>query len=151
MAVDWKKFLNPLVIWTPGGQLKHEIIDRAGSQLDLLPTIMGILGGDYIQSSWGKDLLVKENNKNNFAYVVENNFVGIIDEENIYIDGITVDGVLRKKSDDSIKAVDSGAGVLLIIKNYSGDVMNFEMAAEMAEMEGINVKNYWKYKKKWKK
>ena len=102
IEIDWKKFLNPLVIWTPGGQLKHEIIDRAGSQLDLLPTIMGILGGDYIQSSWGKDLLVKENNKNNFAYVVENNFVGIIDEENIYIDGITVDGVLRKKSDDSI-------------------------------------------------
>lgn len=40
---------------------------------------------------------------------------------------------------EAIKAVDSGEGVLLIIKNYSGDVMNFEMAAEMAEMEGINV------------
>ena len=39
-----------------------------------------------------------------------------------------------------IKAVDSGAGVLLIIKNYSGDVMNFEMAAELAQMEGIEVK-----------
>lgn len=41
---------------------------------------------------------------------------------------------------EAIKAVDSGEGVLLIIKNYSGDVMNFEMAAEMAGMEGINVK-----------
>lgn len=41
---------------------------------------------------------------------------------------------------EAIKAVDSGAGVLLIIKNYSGDVMNFEMAAEMAEIEGIKVK-----------
>jgi dihydroxyacetone kinase-like protein len=29
------------------------------------------------------------------------------------------------------KAVDGGAGVLLIVKNYEGDVMNFEMAAEM--------------------
>lgn len=38
-----------------------------------------------------------------------------------------------------IKAVDGGAGVLLIIKNYSGDVMNFEMAAELAEMENIQV------------
>src|ERR687883_16272 len=28
------------------------------------------------------------------------------------------------------KAVDTGAGVLFIVKNYSGDVMNFEMAAE---------------------
>ena len=41
---------------------------------------------------------------------------------------------------EAIKAVDSGNGVLLIIKNYSGDVMNFEMAAEMAGMEEINVK-----------
>ena len=41
---------------------------------------------------------------------------------------------------EAIEAVDSGNGVLLIIKNYSGDVMNFEMAAEMAGMEGIDVK-----------
>lgn len=41
---------------------------------------------------------------------------------------------------EGIKAVDSGKGVLLIIKNYTGDVMNFEMAAELAEAEGIEVK-----------
>ncbi|WP_416149813.1 dihydroxyacetone kinase subunit DhaK [Salipaludibacillus sp. HK11] len=40
----------------------------------------------------------------------------------------------------AIKAVDSGHGVLLIIKNYTGDVMNFEMAAELAEAEGIDVR-----------
>ena len=40
---------------------------------------------------------------------------------------------------EAAKAVDSGEGVLLIIKNYSGDIMNFEMAKEMAEMEGIKV------------
>src|SRR5690625_8009347 len=39
----------------------------------------------------------------------------------------------------AIKAVNSGAGVLLIIKNYTGDVLNFEMAAELAEAEGIQV------------
>ncbi|EGD50559.1 dihydroxyacetone kinase, DhaK subunit [Thermoanaerobacter ethanolicus JW 200] len=40
---------------------------------------------------------------------------------------------------EAIKAVDGGKGVLLIIKNYTGDVMNFEMAREMAQMEGIEV------------
>ncbi|MBW6411101.1 dihydroxyacetone kinase subunit DhaK [Clostridium weizhouense] len=40
---------------------------------------------------------------------------------------------------EAIKATDNGNGVLLVIKNYTGDVMNFEMAKEMAEMEGINV------------
>ncbi|MDX3097680.1 dihydroxyacetone kinase subunit DhaK [Streptomyces sp. ME19-03-3] len=36
-------------------------------------------------------------------------------------------------------AVDSGAGVLFIVKNYTGDVLNFDMAAELAEDEGIVV------------
>ncbi|MFS0674049.1 dihydroxyacetone kinase subunit DhaK [Ornithinibacillus sp. 179-J 7C1 HS] len=40
---------------------------------------------------------------------------------------------------EAIKAVDGGAGVFLIIKNYTGDVLNFEMAAELAEAEGIKV------------
>ncbi len=40
---------------------------------------------------------------------------------------------------EAIKVADQGVGVLLIIKNYSGDVMNFEMAQELAEMEGIEV------------
>ncbi|KIY21782.1 dihydroxyacetone kinase subunit DhaK [Mesobacillus subterraneus] len=40
---------------------------------------------------------------------------------------------------EAIKAVDGGKGVLLVIKNYTGDVMNFEMAAELAEVEGIKV------------
>ena len=39
------------------------------------------------------------------------------------------------------KTVNSGAGVLNIVKNYSGDVMNFEMAAELVISEGIRVKN----------
>ncbi|MFI6080669.1 dihydroxyacetone kinase subunit DhaK [Streptomyces sp. NPDC051217] len=36
-------------------------------------------------------------------------------------------------------AVDSGAGVLFIVKNYTGDVLNFDMAAELAEDEGVRV------------
>jgi dihydroxyacetone kinase-like protein len=38
---------------------------------------------------------------------------------------------------EAIKAVNGGKGVLLVIKNYTGDVLNFNMAAEMAEAEGI--------------
>jgi dihydroxyacetone kinase-like protein len=37
------------------------------------------------------------------------------------------------------RAVNGGAGVLHIVKNYTGDVLNFEMAAELAEAEGIEV------------
>src|SRR6185437_4299889 len=37
------------------------------------------------------------------------------------------------------RAVDGGAGVLHIVKNYTGDVLNFEMAAELALADGIEV------------
>lgn len=40
---------------------------------------------------------------------------------------------------EAIQAVNTGAGVFLIIKNYSGDIMNFDMAKELAEMEDIKV------------
>lgn len=40
---------------------------------------------------------------------------------------------------EGIKAIATDAGVLMVVKNYTGDVMNFEMAAEMAQMEGLTV------------
>ena len=42
---------------------------------------------------------------------------------------------------EATKAVDGGAGVLHIVKNYTGDIMNFEMAADMAKEEGIEVES----------
>src|SRR5216110_49730 len=40
---------------------------------------------------------------------------------------------------EAAEAVDTGAGVLFIVKNYEGDVMNFTMAAEMAGREVASV------------
>ncbi len=42
---------------------------------------------------------------------------------------------------EAARMVQGGRGVLYIVKNYSGDVMNFEMAAELAQAEGIAVAN----------
>ncbi|MFK5602508.1 MULTISPECIES: dihydroxyacetone kinase subunit DhaK [Haloferax] len=40
---------------------------------------------------------------------------------------------------EMIQATDAGEGVLCVVKNYEGDVMNFDTAAEMAGMEGVDV------------
>jgi dihydroxyacetone kinase-like protein len=40
---------------------------------------------------------------------------------------------------EATKKVDGGAGVLHIVKNYTGDILNFEMAADLAKGEGIDV------------
>jgi len=59
------------------------------------------------------------------------------------LDGAVAGAVFTSPTPDqvyeAITAVDSGQGVLLVIKNYTGDVMNFEMAADMARDEGIDV------------
>jgi phosphoglycerol transferase MdoB-like AlkP superfamily enzyme len=47
----------PLLLYTPDGSLKPQRVDAVGSQVDILPTIMGYLGGSYKNAAWGKDLL----------------------------------------------------------------------------------------------
>src|SRR5690348_11257961 len=43
------------------------------------------------------------------------------------------------------RAVNGGAGVLHVVKNYTGDVLNFEMAAELAQADGIDVQSVVTY------
>jgi len=42
---------------------------------------------------------------------------------------------------EATKAINGGAGVLHIVKNYTGDIMNFDMAADMARAEGIEIES----------
>jgi len=42
---------------------------------------------------------------------------------------------------EATRAVNGGAGVLHIVKNYTGDILNFEMAAELAQADGIEVES----------
>lgn len=60
------------------------------------------------------------------------------------LDAAVAGAVFTSPTPDQVKAaidaVGTPAGVLLVIKNYTGDVMNFEMAGELAEMDGIPVK-----------
>ncbi len=60
------------------------------------------------------------------------------------LDGVSVGNVFSSPSADAMlaatKEVNGGAGVIYLFGNYGGDVMNFEMAAEMAGMEDIPVK-----------
>ena len=59
------------------------------------------------------------------------------------LDGCAVGGVFQSPSADQMyevtKAIDQGAGVLYIYGNYTGDILNFDMATEMAEVDDIKV------------
>ena len=69
-------------------------------------------------------------------------FLGYVGEG--MIDGAAVGGVFQSPSSEQMyqvtKAIDQGAGVLYIFGNYTGDIFNFDMAAELADFDGIKVK-----------
>jgi phosphoenolpyruvate---glycerone phosphotransferase subunit DhaK len=60
-----------------------------------------------------------------------------------FVDGCAIGNVFSSPTSEQMlaatQAINGGAGVLYLYGNYSGDVMNFGMAAEMAEAEGIKV------------
>jgi dihydroxyacetone kinase-like protein len=68
-------------------------------------------------------------------------FLGYVGEG--MLDGCCIGGVFQSPSADQMlevtRAIDSGTGVLYIYGNYGGDVMNFDMASEMASAENIRV------------
>lgn len=70
-------------------------------------------------------------------------FLGYVGEG--LLDGCGVGGVFQSPSAEQIfeisKEVEAGAGILYLYGNYTGDIMNFDMAAELCEMEGIPTKS----------
>ncbi|CRK59003.1 Phosphoenolpyruvate-dihydroxyacetone phosphotransferase, dihydroxyacetone binding subunit DhaK [Alloactinosynnema sp. L-07] len=60
------------------------------------------------------------------------------------LDAACPGAVFTSPTPDQVQAavaqVDGGAGVLLVVKNYTGDVLNFETAAELAEADGVDVR-----------
>lgn len=69
-------------------------------------------------------------------------FLGYVGEG--MLDGAAVGGVFQSPSAEQMlqvtKAIDQGAGVLYIYGNYTGDLINFDMAAELADLEDIKVR-----------
>lgn len=59
------------------------------------------------------------------------------------LDGVSIGNVFASPSAQQMyevtKSIDQGKGVLYLYGNYTGDIMNFDMAAEMADMDGIKV------------
>ncbi|MDQ0390921.1 dihydroxyacetone kinase subunit DhaK [Labrys monachus] len=69
-------------------------------------------------------------------------FLGYVGEG--MLDGAAVGGVFQSPSAEQMnevtKAIDQGAGVLYVYGNYSGDLINFDMAAELSDLDGIAVR-----------
>lgn len=103
---------------------------------------------EYVKRLEGFNIIVRSEKKKNKVALVSGGGSGHEPAHAGYVgygmlDGAVCGEVFTSPTPDqiyeAIKAADDGQGVLLIIKNYTGDIMNFEMAKEMAEMDGIKV------------
>lgn len=102
----------------------------------------------YVKRLEGTDVIVRAKAKENKVALVSGGGSGHEPAHAGYVgtgmlDAAVAGSVFTSPTPDqvyeAIQEVDNGNGVLLIIKNYTGDVMNFEMAADMARDEGIEV------------
>ena len=102
----------------------------------------------YIRRLDGFDVVVRANGSQGKVALVSGGGSGHEPTHGGYVgkgmlDGAIAGAVFTSPTPDqvyeAIKAADGGRGVLLVIKNYTGDVLNFEMAADMARDEGIEV------------
>lgn len=105
---------------------------------------------DILEQLPGHTVLVRKNKKTDKVALISGGGSGHEPAHGGFVgygmlDAAVAGAVFTSPSPDQVKAaidaVGTPAGVLLVIKNYTGDVMNFEMAGELAEMDGIPVKS----------
>ncbi|WP_196590131.1 dihydroxyacetone kinase subunit DhaK [Pectinatus frisingensis] len=125
-----------------------KIINNPDNVVEEMLNGMVVSQPQYLKRLEGFDVVVRADKKNSKVALVSGGGSGHEPSHGGFVgrgmlDAAVAGAVFTSPTPDqiyeAIKAVDTGKGVLLIIKNYSGDVMNFEMAAEMAAADGIEV------------
>lgn len=125
-----------------------KIINNPDNVIDEMLDGMVASHPDFVKRLAGTDVIVRAEKKTNKVALVSGGGSGHEPTHAGYVgkgmlDAAIAGAVFTSPTPDqiyeAIKAVDTGKGVLLIVKNYSGDVMNFDMAAEMAADEDIKV------------
>ena len=87
-ALNLDRFQVPLLLYAPG-ILEPGVQNVIGSQVDILPTIMGLLKFNYTHASFGRDLL-KLNEDEGFAILVSDQQIGIINHSHYLIEDLGV-------------------------------------------------------------
>jgi len=104
--------------------------------------------GRYFEKVADVNGFVSKNRKDKVAILTgggsghEPLFIGFVGEG--LADGVAIGNVFAAPNPDTVyevtKALDKGKGVLYIYGNYAGDVLNFDMGAELADMDGIKTR-----------
>ena len=84
---DPQDFHVPLLLYSPGILgTEGRRIETFGSQIDIIPTLMGLLGGDYVHASWGRNLLKLPGDGPGFAPMNVFDHISSIDRDYFYFE-----------------------------------------------------------------
>ncbi|MDH3892667.1 MAG: LTA synthase family protein [candidate division Zixibacteria bacterium] len=87
LVLDPETFRIPLLILGPQGMIQPgRVIDAAGSQVDILPTILDLLGGKYTHRSWGRDVLSLADDDPGFAMINAGDRIGCVTRDYFYLE-----------------------------------------------------------------
>lgn len=111
-------FHIPLLIYSPSGVVPVEVRNQMASQLDVFPTIMGLLNIPYINNTFGIDLLREERP---YAYMMHDNKYGIIDQEYVYINNpeTKMSGLYHYSNKDKTNYEQSQSAKVAEMKKYA--------------------------------
>ncbi len=120
MSLNPNLFHVPLLIYSPTllGD-SAVIIEKIGSQVDILPTLLGLLGGEYQTESWGRDLLNLPDDDSGFAIVNLWDRIGYLDTEYFYFEQIGQYSKLYSNNNRQYSEVDTTqhSSALMLLRN----------------------------------
>lgn len=131
-----------------GGNVMKKIINAPADVVSEMLEGMAAVQPRYVKKLLGFNVLIRAQPKKDKVCLVSGGGSGHEPAHGGYVgygmlDAAVSGAVFTSPTPDqiyeAIKAVDTGHGVLLIVKNYSGDDMNFDMAAELAQADGIKI------------
>lgn len=142
------KYISVVKTYIEGGNRMKKMINQPDNIVDEMLRGMVAAHPSYLKRVEGYEVITRVDSPSKKVALVSGGGSGHEPSHGGFVgkgmlDGAIAGEVFTSPTPDqvfeAIKAVDGGEGVLLVIKNYTGDVMNFEMAAELAEEEGIRV------------
>jgi len=124
IPMDREKFHIPFLIYSENPAVKDKAgkISKLCSQTDVLPVLMGILGGEYENASWGKDIL--NTTEAGYAYLTDGDRVGIIINDTLTTQSPGREVLYYNKNDSLIQPGINNSG-LKFKKDFLANILYF--------------------------
>ncbi len=133
--LPWDRFHIACLIYAPylpGFSPKR--VTTIGSQTDLLPTILGLLGKPVLHQSWGRDLLSLPPEDGGFAMMIDGKLVGWAEDSYFFLDRIGATPSLFDISQDPQQKNDLSAKFPELVKKFQTKERSFlQLSVEMAK------------------